>query len=207
MRTEAAEVGARGVDSLPFSQGGTSTQAHALKVCGCDFVVGYLGAMTAERLEWVFDAGLAFMPVTFAGEYFDGAVDELAQLKALSIPAGCTVWLDLEGQKAFATPAPELAQKINTWADAVKAGGFQPGLYVGSPQPFTSEELYALHVVRYWNALSRESDRNGRLAEPKCGWCMWQMHPSIMWRESGVWVDVNMIGKDFHNRLPNWVVG
>lgn len=206
MKTSTAFVGARGVDSLPFSQGGTLAQARALKASGIDFVVGYLGAMTPERLKSVLDAGLAFMPVTFAGEYFDGAADELTQLKALSLPTGCTVWLDLEGQKAFDTPALELIAKINAWADAVKAGGYQPGLYVGSPQPLTSEELWALHVTRYWNALSREADRNGKLAEPKCGWSMWQANPSVMWRDTGVFVDVDFIGADFLGRLPTWVV-
>lgn len=205
MKAQKATVGARGVDSYPYSVGGTASQACALKASGVDFFVGYLGVISKERVENLLSAGLAFMPVTVADQY-DGA-KSVAQCKALGLPAGVTVWLDLEGNIAFRTPPQELIAKINAWADAVKAAGYEPGIYVGSPQPLTSAELWSLRVVRYWNALSREQDRTGALAEPKCGWCMWQMHPSLMWRDSGVYVDVNMIGQDFLNRLPTWVVG
>jgi hypothetical protein len=204
MIVEKAFVGARGIDSLPFSQAGTAAEAKRLATAGTDFVVGYLGAMTPKRLQDILSAGLAFMPVTYAGAYANGATDEIAQLKALGIPQGCTVWLDLEGPKAFKCPPGELIATINMWADAISSAGYIPGLYVGSPQPLTSGELYGLRVVRYWNALSREADRNGALAEPSCGWCMWQMHPSVTW--GGVWSDVNMIGQDFKGRLPSWVV-
>lgn len=204
MKTETAYVGARGVDSYPFSAGGTATQAQALKASGIDFVVGYLGVMSASRVRAITDAGMAFMPVTVANTYDGG--HSVAHCKSLSLPLGCTVWLDLEGQTAFDTPPEMLWKKINSWASSVKSAGYMPGLYVGSPQPLTSEQLYSLGVVRYWNALSREVDRNRNLAEPKCGWCMWQMYPSVKWRDTGVLVDVNMIGQDFQGRLPSWVV-
>jgi hypothetical protein len=32
------------------------------------------------------------------------------------------------------------------------------------------------------------------------------MYPSRVWRDTGVLVDVNMIGEDFLKRLPTWVV-
>jgi len=204
MKTEKAFVGARGIDSLAFSQGATHSSACALKNSGIDFVFGYLGVMNKERLAHVLDAGMAFMPVTTASAY-DGAL-AATRLKALDLPAGVTVWLDLEGKAAFDTPAPDLILKINKWADMVKLAGFDPGLYVGSPQPLTSEELYLLRVDRYWNAMSRESDRRGALAEPKCGWCCWQVGPSVMWKDTGVFVDVNIIGQDFFGRFPSWVV-
>lgn len=204
MKAQRAAVGARGVDSYPYSHSGSAAQATALKGSGIDFFVGYLGTISKERVGYLLSAGLAFMPVTVADAY-DGT-KSVAQCKALGLPAGVTVWLDLEGKKAFETPPGELVAKINAWADAVKAAGYEPGIYVGSPQPLTSAELWSLRVVRYWNALSREQDRNGALAEPKCGWCMWQMHPSLVWRDTGVYVDVNMIGQDFLNRLPTWAV-
>ncbi len=198
------------MDSLPFSQGGTAAQAAALKATGVDCFIGYLGAMNAARLGYILDAGLAFMPVTYAGEYIDGAADEIAQLKALGLSPGVTVWLDLEGMKAFKTPVVELAAKINAWADAISAAGYMPGLYVGSPQPFTSFELYALRVKRYWWGLGRCSDRNGMLAEPSCGWCMVQQFHGeklgMMWKDTGVFVDTNGIGKDYHSRSPAWVI-
>ncbi len=207
MKTQLATVGARGVDSLPYSQGGTAAQAKAMRAAGVEFFVGYLGCITKARVQFLLDEGIAFMPVTFAGEYFDGAADELAQLTALGLPRGCTVWLDLEGMKSYQTPAQELIAKINAWADAVAAAGFEPGLYVGSPQPLTADELYRLRVVRYWKAPSRVIDRNGQTSDgPSCGFCMYQAWPSVVWRGTGVFVDVNFIQQDFRERLPSWVV-
>jgi hypothetical protein len=131
MRVVPAKIGARGIDSLPFSQGGSSAQAAAL-ASGIDYVVGYLGAVTPERLADVLEAGLAFMAVTFAG-VFDGNAT-VAQCKALGLPLGCTIWTDLEGERSLHEPEG-LKARINAWADAVSAAGYEPGLYVGSPQP------------------------------------------------------------------------
>ncbi len=210
MKVEKAFVGARGVDSLPFSQGGTAAQALALKATGVDFFVGYLGAMNAARLKYVLDAGLAFMPVTFAGEYTDGASDEIAQLKALGIPAGTTVWLDLEGLKAWHTDPPVLIDLLAKWANAIIAGGWMPGLYVGAPQPLTGKELYSLPFTRYWLGIGRCVDRTGDDAYPACGWTMRQdwhgQATGMMWRNTGVFVDTNAIQCDHKGRLPAWVV-
>lgn len=205
MKIEPALVGARGADSLPFSSGGTVGQAVALKAAGYDFFVGYLGAMNAARLGHVLAAGLAFMPVTFGGEYLDGADDEIAQLKALGIPAGCSVWLDMEGLKAFRTDPAKLIAMVNAWADAIASGGWMPCLYVGVPQPLTSAELNALHVVRYWKGQGSVRDRNNALAEPSgCGWTMTQMFPSVV--RGGVLIDANIVGQDYKARVPTWAV-
>lgn len=202
MRAAYAPVGAVVVDSLPFSTGGTLAQAMALKASGVDALAGYLGAMTPARLEMLLHTGLAYCPVTFAGEYNDGPADEIAQLKALGIVAGVTVWLDLEGLKAFHSDAAELIGKINAWALAIEAAGYVPGLYVGVPQPLTSEELGALAVKRYWRGQGSVRDRRNALAEPTPGWCMTQMFPSVV--RGGVLVDANMVGQDYKARVPTW---
>lgn len=211
MKIEPVPVGSRVVDSLPFSQGGNSTQANALKRAGVDGFVGYLGAMTVARLHALLDAGISFMPVTFAGEYKDGAADELVQLRALGIPAGCTVWLDLEGLEAWKTNPAELIRLINNWATDIKSGGWLPGLYVGAPQPLTSEELYSLKVYRYWLGQGRCVDRTGKDAYPRCGWCMRQdwhgQKNGLLWRDTGVLVDTNSVQCDHQGRLPTWVAG
>jgi hypothetical protein len=208
VKTETAFPGARGVDSLPFSQSGTAEQARALKASGVEFFVGYLGVMNAARLKHVMDAGLAFMPVTLAAQY-DGA-RAVAQCKALGLPPGVTVWLDLEGMAAWNTPPPVLMAKLNAWADAVKAAGYMPGLYVGAPQPLNSRELYSLRFVRYWLGIGRCADVTGDDAYPQCGWCMRQdwhgQKNGIMWKNTGVFVDTNAIQCDHHGRLPSWVV-
>jgi len=204
MIVNQVHVGARGADSLPFSMGGTAEQARALKAAGYDFLVGYLGSMNPARLKYVLDAGLGFMPVTFAGEYEDGANDEIAQLRALGVPAGVSVWLDLEGMRAWKSDPKQLIAKIDAWADAVAAGGWMPCLYVGAPQPLTSAELHKLHVVRYWRGQGRCVDRTGALAEPTNGWCMTQMFPSVT--RGGVLIDANIVGQDYRGRVPSMLV-
>lgn len=210
MKVQTALVGARAIDSLPFSTGATPDLAKVLKESGVDCFVGYLGSVSASRLAAILGAGLAFMPVTLAGEYEDGAADEVAQLRALGIPAGTSVWLDLEGMTAWKSSPSILAAKINEWAKTIAAGGWMPCLYVGAPQPFTSAELSKLAVVRYWWGLGRCVDRYGALAEPDCGWCMIQHYHGqpngMFWRDTGIFVDANGIQCDYRKRLPAWVV-
>jgi hypothetical protein len=208
MRVEQAFVGARVVDSYPYSIGGTSKQAQALKASGVDGFVGYLGVMNTARLGYLLDAGLAFMPVTLAARY-DGA-EAVRHCQALGLPAGTTVWLDLEGKPAWDTPAPDLMTKINAWADLVKAAGYMPGLYVGAPQPLSGEQLYMLRVVRYWLGIGRCIDRTGKDAYPRCGWTMRQewhnQGTGMLWKDTGVLVDTNSVQCDHKGRLPAWVV-
>ncbi|HWO25565.1 MAG TPA: hypothetical protein VNO30_42790 [Kofleriaceae bacterium] len=208
MKTEKAFVGARGVDSLPYSIGGTAEQARKLAERGVDFFAGYLGSMNVARLKFILDAGLAFMPITRAEEYFDGGADEVDRLRALELPKGCTVWLDLEGEKSYRFDPIELQGLINTWAKTISAAEYIPGLYVGAPQPLTGPELARLAVVRYWKAPSLVLDRNGKdWSEPSgIGWCMYQMWPSLCFRDTDICVDVNIIGEDRRGRVPSWVV-
>jgi hypothetical protein len=150
------------------------------------------------------------MPVTFAGEYKDGAADEVAQLRALGIPSGTTVWLDLEGLEAWRADPKDLMRLINAWGTDIKNGGWTPGLYVGAPQPLTGDELYSLKVYRYWLGQGRCVDRFGKDAYPAGGWCMRQdWHNTgngFVWKDTGVLVDTNAIQADHHGRLPSWVV-
>lgn len=211
MKTEVAWAGARVVDSLPYSQGGTAQQAAALAASGVEGFVGYLGAMNPARLKYILDAGLGFMPVTFAGEYKDGAADELAQLAALGIPKGATVWLDLEGINAWNTPAAELIKLIEAWATAIVGAGYMAGLYVGAPQPLTGKQLFALKgITRYWLGQGRCIGKDGLDAYPDCGWCMrqdWHNQGNGMYfKKTGVLVDTNAVQADHRGRLPVWVV-
>ncbi len=205
MKVENAKVGAVVVDSLPFSQAGTAAQAKALKAAGADGVAVYLGVVSKERVAFVLAAGMGCFAVTLAGEYNDGPNDEIGQLKALGLPQGKHVFLDMEGMAAYKTDPLVLIAKANAWADGIRAAGYKPGLYVGNPQPLTSAELWALHVEFYWKGQGRCVDRNNNLAEPTgCGWCMTQMWPSHS--RGGVWVDSNMAGQDYKGRSLTWVV-
>ncbi len=202
MKSQVATIGARVVDSYPFSMYGGAT-ANDLKEDGVDCLVGYLGVINPTRLLQVMDAGLAFMPVTLAGHmHGESSVNYCHEL---CIPQGVTVWLDLEGQTAFETPPLELIGKINAWADAIQNAGYMPGLYVGVPQPLTSDELYSLKVVRYWRGQGSIRDRHNQLAEPTgCGWCMTQAYPQH--NRAGVLVDDDMIQEDYKSRLPVWCI-
>lgn len=226
MRTAKAFPGARAVDSLPFSQSGSRAQADILRASGVDCLIGYIGSINAARLESVLSAGLGFMPVTRANR-FDGNA-AVAELRTLQIPAGTTVWLDLEGKTiegADWTIAPSIDREritrrlitlIDTWAQIVAGAGYEPGLYVGSPQPLTATELWRLRVVRYWKAFSRVYDRFGRTHdEPDhAGWCMIQLSHGEelgqLWPPGNVpnktLVDVNAVQVDRRDRLPSWVV-
>jgi hypothetical protein len=206
MKVVNVEVGSVVVDSLPFSQAGTPAQALGLLDRKVRCLVGYLGAINKDRIKFLHDCGIGYMPVTFAGEYKDGPADELAQLKALCIPEGTTVWLDLEGKVAWDTEPTSLIKMLEAWSKPIVAAGYIAGLYCGVPQPLTSSELWKLSgFTRYWKGQGRQVDRNGRLAEPEgCGWCMYQMFPSITM--GGLLVDANMVGQDYRGRVPTMVV-
>ena len=193
MKAETAYVGARGIDCVTTLTPGT---AVAFKTTGIDFSMRYLGTVTPGELQGILDAGLAFMPCTYA-DRFDGP-NAVAQLKGLGLPVGVTVWLDVEGLSKMS--AADVISKTNAWATEVKSAGFEPGIYVGDSVPLTSQQLFDLAVVRYWRSMSM-------VPEPRCGFCQTQFHPTQNWRGVGVPVDLNMIGADYFGRLPTWAVG
>ena len=209
MRVEPATPGAICYDSLQFSESGTAAQAAAFKANGAKGVYGYLGVINQTRVSYILDAGLAFLSVGLAGR-FEGPT-MVQQLKGLSAPPGLTTCMDLEGLEAFHADPVAYAAKINAGADVLNVN-FISALYVGSPQPFTSKELWELHVKGYWRGQGRIVDRFGplSLAEPtNCGWWAYQAYPSIVvgGDVGGVLVDVDMISQDYLGRVPTWMVG
>jgi hypothetical protein len=205
MKLAQAPVGARVVDSLPFSRGGTISSARAMHDAGIHGVALYLGAATPVQVSACLAAGLAVFGVTFGGAYNGAAA--VAQAKALGLPVGCSIFLDLEGPEAFKTPAPDLTAKIVDWATTVEKAGYLPCLYVGVPQPLTSAELWHLPVHRYWKGQGLARDRFGAGVEPDhCGWIMTQCWPSVLC--GGVLVDHNIVQHDYANggRSLPWAV-
>lgn len=193
------------VDSLPFSQSGTAKEAQGLAEHRVKALAGYVGVISKERVQLLLDAGIGYLPVTLAGEYLDGPDDELRQLFNLGVPLGTTVFLDLEGMKAFKANSINLIAEIRQWADAINRAGYVAGLYVGVPQPLTSDELWDLPVTRYWRGQGSVRDRFSKLAEPTgCGWCMTQMYPSFY--IGATYVDANMVGQDYKGRTPTVMV-
>jgi hypothetical protein len=211
MRAVPAKLGAVVADSLPYSEGGTPAIAQALRADGIDCIVGYLGAITASRIGYLHDAGIAFMPVTFAKAY--SGPSAVSQMNALGLPQGATVFLDVESEMIMAeTPGTPnaavlaLIAKINAWADAVESAGFHPAGYFGVPQPLTSDELWLLRVKLYWRGMGSLRDRFNHLAEPtKSGVVMTQSYPTVV--RGGIDVDVQTLGKDYLGRSAMWCVG
>lgn len=209
--TRVAQEGfvlARGTDSV---QAVDAAHALALKAWGLDFVIRYLGSVTSAEIDGILAAGLKMMPVTFGMKHGTALTMALGasygattvrQAQAAGIPKGVTVWLDLED----CTGSPEdIAAFVNAWYAPVDAAGYIGGLYVGPGAKLSSAQLYALHVVRYWQSNARETDTKEQIAEPSCGWCMIQLFPSV--HVAGVWVDGNTIQRDYRQRLPTWVSG
>lgn len=191
MNTTILPVGSKGIDTVTVLNG---SMCRALRDSGIDFVVRYLPSLRNDEIAQIGAANLALSVVTYALS-FDPS-DEIAQLTALRIPHGADVWLDVEGVKEDAIT---LQQRINTWAKAIKGGGWVPKQYVGAGQLLTSAELYALAVVGYWHSCSRVVDRNGAEAAPSCGWQMHQLHPPNLML-AGVTVDINFVQQDYKGR-------
>ena len=196
MKAVEAFVGARGIDSVALIS--SADAARRVRESEIDFVLQYLGSVTKDIVQTITDAGLGFMPVTYANR-LNGS-ETIAELSTLDLPDGTTVWCDVENR---ATIDPQtLIKLINEWGSMLRLQGFVPGMYVGPGCPLTSAELYALEVFRYWHCGAKIVDRNGQTAEPECGWSMYQLYPSVTW--GGIFSDIDVVQKDFKGRLPSW---
>lgn len=125
--------------------------------------------LSPDEAQEILDAGLALMPVQHVestkswvpsakkGAEFGktGAEDCLR----IGIPAGVTVWCDLEGVET-GTPAQEVIDYCNSWHAAIAAEGYVPGLYVGWHPGLSASQLYkSLRFTHYWGAYNLNSDQ------------------------------------------------
>ena len=190
MHVLTLEAGTKGCDTVA-----ALTYMDSLKLfdAGFRFVGRYVVSLKASELSDILRAGLAVMPISYANS-FDPS-DEIAALHRLQIPQGVVVWLDVEDVK---DDVLTLQQRINTWAKALKAAGFIPGIYVGAGCQLTSKEFYSLAVNRYWRSCSRIIDRSGNEAAPNCGFCMTQCTCEV--ERAGIEVDVDFVYEDYQGR-------
>jgi hypothetical protein len=154
----------------------TLADAQEFHKLGYRFAVRYVKRQTvrsndlsAVEVKALHQAGLAVMPVQHVESedgwipsnekgymYGFGAVEHCRQI---GIPSGTTCWLDLEGVDPH-TPKEQIILYCNRWYDAVKVGGYQPGIYVGWHAGLTGEELYKrLRFERYWAAYNLNVDQ------------------------------------------------
>lgn len=148
-------------------------ECRTLKNLGYKWRGGYLDEMTPQELfGQVESAQLPLLLYTYANEF--DPQHTLDRLRALGIPAGAHVVLDLEG----VTLAPDvLIGKCDAWGEGLLNHAFLPTLYVGAQPILTSKEISELAVYRYHQGASRLRDRNGELAEPDRGYAMIQGRP------------------------------
>lgn len=126
------------------------------------------GDLKADEAEWLLGAGLGLMIVQYVESALEwspsaekgaknGSVAAEEVLK-LAVPAGVTVWCDLEGV-APGTPHRMVIDYCNRWYKAVASAGYLPGLYVGWHCGLTPRELYReLRFVQYWSAYNLNAD-------------------------------------------------
>ncbi len=116
--------------------------------------------------ELILDAGLAlsvvqhplarnWKPTLALGRQFGAAAADLAG--GAGLPAGVTVWLDLEGVAA-GSPPQNVIDYCNAWHAEVTAVGYVSGVYVGASPGLTADQLYwDLHTSHYWRGGSSEA--------------------------------------------------
>lgn len=150
-------------------------EAIIMRRAGYSFAVRYIKRITQHsydltRIEVsnLHSAGLAVMPVQHveSEKSWIPSVDKaringqnaVAHCLELRVPAGVTVWLDLEGVDK-SVPAEIIIRYCNYWHDIVSAIGYNPGIYVGWHAGLSPDELYRrLKFTRYWAAFNLNRD-------------------------------------------------
>jgi hypothetical protein len=141
---------------------------------GYRFCVRYVGRgdgkskfddlMEAEA-QAIVDSGMALMavqhplaegwsPTQSLGQSFGSAAAKLAGDAGL--PAGTSIWLDLEGVKAGTTDTAVI-DYCNAWFAEVAAVGYSTGVYIGAAPGITPDQMYwNLKTTSYWKGGSSE---------------------------------------------------
>lgn len=182
---------------------------------GFTFAIRYLsrgtpeeeGDLDAQEVSDILGAGLALMAVQHVqnagwvpsqelGAQYGQAAATNAQ--AAGLAPGVTLWLDLEGV-ASDTPADTIGQYCNAWFQAVSAGGYRPGLYVGADCGLTGDQLGALQCDGFWRSGSTVPE-----VEP-AGYCLVQTIDDGF-AVDGVAYDRDVVQADNGGGTPVWMV-
>jgi hypothetical protein len=202
-RVAPARVGARGIDCVTVL---TLATATALRADGAEFAVRYLNALSSLEKGAILASGMAIQVVggyslrpgwsPSSGHGSSAGLDAVRLARALGLPAGLTVWYDLEG---WVGPSQNAVDDVNAWADVVVKAGYEPGLYVGyADRPLTPDQLWGLAVVRYWHSCSIVPNVSRR------GYCMIQEAPPNQVL-AGVQVDRDRVQADLLGDVPHWL--
>lgn len=177
----------------------SAADCSALAGLGIRFAGRYLGHIPAAELDAILDSSLQLLCIGGDARTSDwsaqtGASDAattLAAAKALGLPGGVTIFLDLEGDGMTADGVNAYAL---AWARAIQAGGYLSGLYAGSGCPLDGAALYELPVTAYWAPCTP-------YYSPSCGFQVVQAHPGDQ-TFAGLEVDFDLIQADYKGRWP-----
>lgn len=177
---------------------------HAVKASGVvGVVLDVMSAGWTAAYHNALAAGLAIM--LFQGYYAPDWVImadaaqradyAVSQAESVGYPKGAILWLDWEAVPAAVTPADAVTW-INRWTQMVQSRGYVAGLYVGVPQPLSSQALYLqLILAHYWRSCSGDT-----AAVYRRGYQMVQTACNQM--VVGVTVDLDTVGPDALGGLP-----
>lgn len=189
-------VGSLGVDCVTSLN---VADCHALSELGVKFVGKYLGHVSVSELGAILDSGMSMLAIggyarPIGWSNATGTADAATALgaaKALGLPTGVHVFLDLEGGNMPADAATAYAE---AWAAVVAGEGFVPALYAGAGCPLDGAQLYALPHKLYWAPCTPSY-------VPKCGFAVVQLHPGDQ-QVAGIEVDFDAVQEDYDGRLP-----
>lgn len=179
----AVAPGLLGFDSLGAE---TQTQINCLSGAGYNFdVIDAVG--TAWQGEYNAAAAAGMTIVLFQGFDPDSWADprngtsrgQIIANNAVTAhyPAGAQIFLNLEDNIQPGTSAAELKTWIANWTAAIRAKGYQPGIYVGVPQLVSSADLNSIPGVVFWRGASRSAPQvsagyvtsQTAIGQPACG--------------------------------------
>ena len=197
----AIPVGAKGADTTATM---TAARLADLVLHGCEYVGRYLPQMTVAEATLITSTTLptgakmglvlfnfsrpnGWAPTAALGN--SDAARDVAQMRALGLPAGACIVFDLEGCHG---PANSTKAHLEAWAAGITAAGFLPALYVGAaPGGLDADGLYALKGIRsYVSSMSKIPTVTTR------GFCAKQAYPGNVALPT-VTVDWSQAGHDF----------
>lgn len=211
--TAAAPAGAIGFDTATSL---TASAAAAFRASGFQFAIRYLsrstpqasGDLSASEAAAIRSAGLALMAVQHVSpqgwvptaprgtQYGDAAV---ANAQSIGLPAGLSIWLDLEGI-ATGTASGDIIAYCNAWIAPVAQAGYRAGIYVGASCGLTADQLGTqLQCSVFWKSGSTVPTPSG------FGFCMIQTINSS-YVVNGVAYDRDVVQADEHGATPYWWV-
>lgn len=208
---QPAKAGAHGFDTNATL---SKAKATAMKQAGFDFAIRYLtrkatppsGDLSKAEVKAILESGLALMAVQHvesieswtptAAKGTDYGANAAAHAKAVGLPAGTALFVDLEGVSNDVSPAVIIAY-CNNWHAEVQAAGYTPGIYVGANCGLSSDQLYhELKMKYYWKSGSTVPPI------PFRGYCMVQ---TITKTDLAAGIDRDVITPDAFGLTPPWV--